>query len=122
GRRIDTRSARSAEAPTTDSSASAPPPPPASASARAQDEQKAKKRPREREAPTPGEVLTALRDADLLPCLYFLPGRRVVEDAAVSAALHMFTTPEEQALIREEVGIWLEHLPKEDRRLQQVHS
>jgi len=128
-------------APTADLSASAPPPPPASTSAEAQDEQKVSVVPgqgrgrrgevggtlavalgREREAPTPGEVLTALRDADLLPCLYFLPGRRVVEDAALSAALHLFTTPEEQALIREEVGIWLEHLPKEDRRLQQVHS
>lgn len=87
-----------------------------------QSEQRAKKPPRERLAPEPGELLTALRDADLLPCLYFLPGRRVVEDAAVSAALHVLTTVEEQALIREEVGIWLEHLPKEDRRLQQVHS
>jgi len=34
----------------------------------------------ERRAPEPGEVLTALRDADLLPCLYFLPGRKVVEE------------------------------------------
>ena len=33
----------------------------------------------EREAPEPGEILTALRQADLLPCLYFLPGRRIVE-------------------------------------------
>jgi len=84
-------------APTADLSASAPPPPPASTSAEAQDEQKVSVVPgqgrgrrgevggtlavalgREREAPTPGEVLTALRDADLLPCLYFLPGRRVV--------------------------------------------
>jgi len=76
----------------------------------------------ERRAPEPGEVLTALRDADLLPCLYFLPGRKVVEEGAASAALHIFTTPEEEALIKEEVGIWLENMPKEDRNLQQVHA
>src|SRR6266699_3636956 len=76
----------------------------------------------ERRAPEPGEVLTALRDADLLPCLYFLPGRKVVEEGAASAALHIFTTPEEEALIKEEVGVWLENMPKEDRNLQQVHA
>src|SRR6266513_1450466 len=76
----------------------------------------------ERRAPEPGEVLTALRDADLLPCLYFLPGRKVVEEGAASAALHIFTTPEEEALIKEEVGIWLENMPKEDHNLQQVHA
>jgi ATP-dependent RNA helicase HelY len=80
------------------------------------------KRRQERRAPEPGETLTALRDADLLPCLYFLPGRRVAEEAAMSAAQHQFTTPEEQQLIREEVGVWLEHLPREDRNLQQVHQ
>jgi len=82
---------------------------------------KSRRPPPERRAPEPGEILTALRDADLLPCLYFLPGRKVVEDAATSSSLHLFTTPEEEALIREEVGIWLENLPKEDRNLQQVH-
>ena len=79
-------------------------------------------RPVERSAPEPGEILTALRDADLLPCLYFLPGRKAVEEAAMSASLHLFTTSEEQAFIKEEVGVWLEHLPKEDRNLQQVHD
>ena len=85
-------------------------------------EQPKAKRPPERKAPEPGEILTVLRDADLLPCLYFLPGRRVVEEAAMSAALHLFTSPEEQELIKAEVGIWLEQLPKEDRSLQQVYS
>ncbi|GHO87194.1 DEAD/DEAH box helicase [Dictyobacter formicarum] len=80
------------------------------------------RRPQQRKAPEPGEILTVLRDNDMLPCLYFLPGRRVVEEAAMSAALHNFTTPEEEALIREETSIWLEHLPKEDRNLQQVHA
>ena len=80
------------------------------------------KRQPKREAPDAGEVLTALRDADLLPCLYFLPGRRVVEEAAMSASLHNFTTPEETARIKEEINIWLEQLPKEDRNLQQVIS
>jgi len=76
----------------------------------------------ERRTPEASEILTALRDADLLPCLYFLPGRKVVEEAAMSASLHLFTTPEEQELIKEEVGVWLEQLPKEDRNLQQVHD
>src|SRR6266567_1496864 len=86
------------------------------------DEQQRVQRPPQRKAPEPGEILTVLREADLLPCLYFLPGRRVVEEAAMSAALHLFTTPEEQALIKEEVGVWLEQLPKEDRNLQQVYA
>ena len=76
----------------------------------------------ERSTPTPGEVLTALRDADMLPCLYFLPGRKVVEEAAIGAALHRFTTPEEEVQIREEVGVWVEHLPREDRNLRQAHT
>ncbi len=82
---------------------------------------KAKRQPK-REAPEPGEVLTALRDADMLPCLYFLPGRRVVEEGAMSAASHSFTTPEEEAEIRAEIDVWLTQLPKEDRKLQQVIS
>ncbi|HEX4203245.1 MAG TPA: DEAD/DEAH box helicase [Ktedonobacteraceae bacterium] len=86
----------------------------------AQEQQKTK-RPPFRRAPEPGEVLTALRSASMLPCLYFLPGRRAVEEAAMGASLHQFTTPEEEAQIREEVGVWMEHLPKEDRNLQQVH-
>jgi len=78
-------------------------------------------RPVEHAVPSPGEVLKALRDADLLPCLYFLPGRRVVEDAAMSVMLHLLTTQEERTFIREEVNAWLERLPSEDRNLQQVH-
>ncbi|HXX77155.1 MAG TPA: DEAD/DEAH box helicase, partial [Ktedonobacteraceae bacterium] len=94
-----------------------------SMSEREQGEQAAKsRRVAERRAPESGEVLTALRDADLLPCLYFLPGRKVVEEAAESASLHIFTTPEEEALIREEVGVWLENMPREDRNLQQVYA
>jgi len=84
-------------------------------------QEKKVKRPVQRRAPEPGEVLTALREADMLPTLYFLPGRRVVEEAAMSASRHRFTTDKEEVQIREEVGIWLEHLPKEDRNLQQVH-
>src|SRR6266702_970210 len=92
-----------------------------STEAAVQEKQKARRSP-ERKAPEPGEILTVLREADLLPCLYFLPGRRVVEEAAMSAALHLFTTEEEQELIKAEIGIWLEQLPKEDRNLQQVYS
>lgn len=86
------------------------------------EEQQKPKRPAERLAPEPGEILTVLRQADLLPCLYFLPGRRVVEEAAMSAALHHFTTPEEQELIKAEINVWLEQLPKEDHNLQQVYA
>src|SRR5712692_6932810 len=85
-------------------------------------EERSSNRPVERTAASPGEVLRALRDADLLPCLYFLPGRRVVEDAAMSVMLHLLTTQEERTLINEEVGAWLEKLPAEDRNLQQVHA
>ncbi len=92
-----------------------------STEARDNEKQRTRK-PAPRKAPEPGEILTVLREADLLPCLYFLPGRRVVEEAAMSAALHLFTTPEEQELIKAEVGIWLEQLPKEDRSLQQVYA
>ncbi|HLZ24937.1 MAG TPA: DEAD/DEAH box helicase, partial [Ktedonobacterales bacterium] len=85
-------------------------------------ERRKAKRSVEHKTPTPGEVLTALRDADMLPCLYFLPGRKVVEEAAIGAALHRFTTPEEEQQIREEVAVWLEHLPREDRNLRQAHA
>src|SRR5579885_1286363 len=74
----------------------------------------------EREAPEPGEVLSALRQADLLPCLYFLPGRRIVEEAAASVTGHLLTTPAERALLEEEVKAWREALPPEDRELEQV--
>lgn len=80
------------------------------------------RRPPQRQAPEPGEILTVLREANLLPCLYFLPGRRVVEEGATSAALHVFTTPEEQELIKAEIDVWLQQLPKEDRNLQQVQA
>ncbi|MFL5690830.1 MAG: DEAD/DEAH box helicase [Ktedonobacteraceae bacterium] len=87
-----------------------------------EEEKQKSKRPPQRRAPEPGEILTVLREADLLPCLYFLPGRRVVEEAAMSAARHLFTTPEEQVLIAEEIDVWLTQLPKEDRNLQQVYA
>jgi ATP-dependent RNA helicase HelY len=74
----------------------------------------------EREAPQPGEILTALREANLLPSLYFLPGRRIVEESASSAAGHLFTSPEEHAQLQEEVNAWLSALPPEDRELEQV--
>ncbi len=74
----------------------------------------------EREAPEPGELLNALRQADLLPCLYFLPGRRIVEESATSAAGQLLTTPEEGELLQDEVSTWLEALPTEDRQLEQV--
>jgi superfamily II RNA helicase len=76
--------------------------------------------PVRREAPEPGEVLTALREAELLPCLYFLPGRRAVELAAESAAGHLFATQEQRGRILQEVQEWVRSLPAEDQKLEQV--
>ncbi len=78
-------------------------------------------RQRHRMAP-PGEILTSLQEADLLPCLYFLPGRRAVEEAAQQAAAHCFTTLEEQRHIAEELADWRQHLTREDRGLPQVRA
>jgi superfamily II RNA helicase len=80
------------------------------------------RRQRQRASAEPGEILAALREANLLPTLYFLPGRKVVEEAALSAARHLFTSPQEAEMLRQEVSEWLEHLPPEDRNLQQVHA
>jgi ATP-dependent RNA helicase HelY len=76
--------------------------------------------PVRREAPEPGEILTALRRVELLPCLYFLPGRRAVEVAAESAASHLLTSPEQRARLHAEVQAWVRALPAEDQRLDQV--
>ena len=76
--------------------------------------------PVRREAPEPAEVLTALREAELLPSLYFLPGRRAVETAAESAAGHLFATPDQRARIHQEVQQWVRSLPPEDQKLEQV--
>lgn len=83
---------------------------------------KKNRRPRPHQTAEPGEILTALGAANLLPTLYFLPGRKAVEEAALSASRHLFTSPEEAEMLRQEVSEWLEHLPPEDRNLQQVHA
>lgn len=71
---------------------------------------------------TPGEILTSLQKADLLPCLYFLPGRRSVEEAAQQAAAHCFTSVEEQQKIAAELADWQQNLSFEDRALPQVQA
>src|SRR5262245_66421256 len=76
--------------------------------------------PKERQAPEPGEVLTALRNAGLLPCIYFLPGRRAVETAAESAQGHLLVSPQQRAQLHAEVQEWVARLPAEDRKLDQV--
>jgi superfamily II RNA helicase len=76
--------------------------------------------PEERPAPEPGEVVTALRAANMLPCLYFLPGRRAVEAAASSAAGHLLVTPEDRGRLHEQVQQWVRTLPPEDQKLDQV--
>ncbi|HEY3992110.1 MAG TPA: DEAD/DEAH box helicase [Ktedonobacteraceae bacterium] len=88
----------------------------------AEENEKKSRRPKPHKTADPGEILSALREANLLPTLYFLPGRKVVEEAALSAARHQFTSAEEAELLRQEVSEWLEHLPPEDRNLQQVHA
>jgi len=74
----------------------------------------------ERTAPEAGEVLAALRAANLLPCLYFLPGRRAVETAAQSAANHLLVGPEQRARLAELTQEWIKTLPPEDQRLDQA--
>lgn len=86
------------------------------------EDEKKGRRARPHHVAEPGEILSALRTANLLPTLYFLPGRKAVEEAALSASSHLFTTPEEAEMLRQEVSEWLEHLPAEDRNLQQVHA
>jgi ATP-dependent RNA helicase HelY len=73
-----------------------------------------------REAPAPPEVLVHLRDAGMLPCLYFLPGRKAVEEAAHSAVDVRLTSPEEHAAIAVDVQQAIQSLSAEDRTLQQV--
>ncbi|HEX8731978.1 MAG TPA: DEAD/DEAH box helicase [Ktedonobacterales bacterium] len=80
----------------------------------------AEEAPPEHPTPEPGEVLAALREAELLPTLYFLPGRRAVEQAAESAGNHLFTTPDQRERLSREVREWVRALPAEDQRLDQV--
>ncbi len=87
----------------------------APSSASAEEEQ-----PQQKRAPEPSEVLTALRSAGMLPALYFLPGRRAVEEAAQSAAGHLLVSPEQRTRLHEEVQQWVRLLPKEDQKLDQV--
>lgn len=84
--------------------------------------EKKRLRAKPRQTAEPAEILTALSEANLLPTLYFLPGRKVVEEAALSASRLQFTSPTESEMLRQEVSEWLEHLPVEDRNLQQVHA
>ncbi len=77
--------------------------------------------PPEREAPEAGEILTALREAKLLPCLYFLPGRKAVETAAESASKHLLVSPQTRARLQSVVQEWVRALPSEDQKLDQVH-
>lgn len=74
----------------------------------------------ERRAPEASEVITALRAAGFLPCIYFLPGRRAVETAAESAKGHLLVDPEQRARLQQEVQSWVRALPAEDQRLEQV--
>ncbi len=92
----------------------------ASAATDASSDASADAAPIRREAPQPGEILTALRAAGLLPCLYFLPGRRAVETAAESAASHLLVSPDQRARVHAEVQGWVRALPAEDQRLDQV--
>jgi superfamily II RNA helicase len=85
-----------------------------------QDQPAQPEEPKERLAPEPGEVITALSHASLLPCIYFLPGRRAVETAAESARGHLLVSPAQRARLHDEVQQWVRALPHEDQRLDQV--
>jgi ATP-dependent RNA helicase HelY len=74
----------------------------------------------QRQAPEPGEVLAALRRSELLPCLYFFPGRRAVEVAAEGAKGHLLVSPEDRTRLTAEVKEWVDALPSDDRKLDQV--
>ena len=74
------------------------------------------------EAPQPGAVLLTLQKAELLPCLYFLPGRKAVEEAAQRCMSTRLTTRDEQMAIAADVETWLATLADEDRALQQVQD
>ncbi len=71
-------------------------------------------------APMPIDVLGALRGAGLLPCLYFLPGRKAVEEAAFSCKGHSLVSAEEREHIQEEIEFWRQAMSDEDCQLQQV--
>ena len=79
-------------------------------------------RSKRREAPEPADVLLAMRGHGLLPCLYFLPGRKVVETAAAGCAGTHLTDEATRAAISAEVAAWLQTLPEEDRALEQVQQ
>lgn len=76
--------------------------------------------PKERQAPEPGEVLTALSKAGLLPSIYFLPGRRAVETAAESAKGHLLVSPADRERLHAQVREWVSRLPPDDQKLDQV--
>jgi len=76
--------------------------------------------PPEHMTPRPAEVITALRNANLLPCLYFLPGRRAVEAAADGAATHLLVSLEQRARLATETQAWIRTLPPEEQRLEQA--
>jgi ATP-dependent RNA helicase HelY len=74
------------------------------------------------EAPQPSDVLQTLRRAELLPCLYFLPGRKAVESAALSCFHLQLVSTEEQTQIVAEVDRWLDGIPPEDCSLEQTQQ
>jgi len=74
------------------------------------------------EAPQPSDVLQTLDQDKLLPCLYFLPGRKAVEQAAQGCAQLSLTSLAEQVAITAQVESWLDALDDEDRVLQQVQD
>lgn len=79
-------------------------------------------RPPYPEAPLPSDVLAALKQAEMLPCLYFLPGRKAVEEAARSCAMTALTARDDQRAIAAQVEEWISALNAEDRALQQVQE
>lgn len=74
------------------------------------------------EVPKPSDVLIALDRHKLLPCLFFLPGRKAAEEAALSCLHLQITTTKEQRAIEEEIDHWSANVSEDDRRLQQIRQ
>ena len=90
-------------------------------------QRRGKERPEgaERPEPPPPDIVAALRDADLLPAIYFLFSRRDCEAAAQlcsSLRMRLVRSPEQARDIESMLGRFLDRLLPEDRELNQVRT
>lgn len=79
----------------------------------------------EREEPTPPQIVAALRDANLLPAIYFRFSRRDCEAAAElcsSTRMELIRSAEHSREIDQVLSRFLDRLLPEDQELQQVRA